>query len=197
MPSTQEVLASLPSQYKALQQVDQRWRSLKAGKIPVPQVYSTDNTALGPPDYDAVIAGGTLGIFLGAALAQRGLRVALLERGELRGRDQEWNTSRAELDTFEVLGLLSDEEIEQAIATEYNPARVAFHQGAELWVEGVLNIGVDPVYLLAALKEKFLAAGGQLLEHTPLQSVTVHPDGVQINTPDAPITARLLVDAMG
>lgn len=46
------------------------------------------------PQYDAVVCGGTLGIFAAAALAARGLRVAVVERGPLRGRDQEWNISR-------------------------------------------------------------------------------------------------------
>jgi len=32
-----------------------------------------------------------LGILIGCALAVQGLRVALIERGRLRGRDQEWN----------------------------------------------------------------------------------------------------------
>lgn len=43
------------------------------------------------------VCGGTLGIFLACALQQAGLRVAVLERGPLRGRAQEWNISRAEL----------------------------------------------------------------------------------------------------
>ncbi|MEO0407852.1 MAG: FAD-dependent oxidoreductase [Cyanobacteria bacterium P01_A01_bin.135] len=198
MNKTEEILAVLPGQvYRGLQQADQRWQALKAGQISVPQAYRTDSATIGEPQFDVAIAGGTLGIFLGAALAAQGWRVAVLERGELRGRDQEWNTSRAELSAFETLGLLSPEQIEQAIATEYNPARVAFHQGVELWVKDVLNIGVDPVYLLAALKERFLAAGGKLLEQTPLESVSVHPDGVQIHGLEESLTARLLVDAMG
>ncbi len=40
---------------------------------------------------------GTLGIFHGAALALRGRRVAVVERGRLQGREQEWNISRADM----------------------------------------------------------------------------------------------------
>lgn len=43
------------------------------------------------------MCGGTLGIFLAAALQLRGLQVAVLERGPLKGRQQEWNISRKEL----------------------------------------------------------------------------------------------------
>lgn len=45
-----------------------------------------------------VVCGGTLGIFLAAALQLAGLRVAVVERGPLRGRAQEWNISRKEID---------------------------------------------------------------------------------------------------
>lgn len=47
--------------------------------------------------YDVIVAGGTLGVFVAVALAQRGLSVAVVERGVLAGRTQEWNISRKEL----------------------------------------------------------------------------------------------------
>jgi hypothetical protein len=47
--------------------------------------------------YDVVVAGGTLGVFVAVALAQRGLSVAVVERGRLAGRTQEWNISRKEV----------------------------------------------------------------------------------------------------
>ncbi len=49
------------------------------------------------PAFDVVVCGGTLGVFLAASLQLRGLRVAVVERGHLRGREQEWNISRKEL----------------------------------------------------------------------------------------------------
>jgi lycopene cyclase CruP len=129
--------------------------------------------------------------------------VAVLERGKLRGRDQEWNISRRELHELVALGLLSEAELEQAIATEYNPARLSFHEGSEFWVTDVLNIGVDPVYLLDTLKSKFLDAGGQLFEDTAFVEAIVHPNGVEVQTKsehsDSPsaFSTRLLLDAMG
>jgi 2-polyprenyl-6-methoxyphenol hydroxylase-like FAD-dependent oxidoreductase len=47
--------------------------------------------------YDVVVAGGTLGVFVAVCLAQQGLSVAVVERGKLAGRTQEWNISRKEL----------------------------------------------------------------------------------------------------
>ncbi len=197
MSKTQEILSTIPGNpLIGLQKADKLWSTYKAGKRSFPTVITEQAKLLEQVDYDVAICGGTLGILLGAALAGKGWRVVLLERGELRGREQEWNISRRELETFVELELLSEEELAEAIATQYNPARITFNGGKELWVTDVLNIGIDPVYLLDKLKQKFLASGGTLLEHTPFQSATVHPNGVSIQA-SAPITARLLVDAMG
>ncbi|MEM9804213.1 MAG: FAD-binding oxidoreductase, partial [Cyanobacteria bacterium P01_D01_bin.56] len=180
---------------------DALWQDYRHGKIPVPTVITTQTAPLKTTEttssYDVVICGGTLGILLAASLAKLGWKVALLERGVLKGRDQEWNISRNELRTFVELGLLSEAELERAIATEYNPARIRFDGGDDLWVEDVLNIGVDPVYLLETLKQVFLAAGGELMEHTPFSSACVAPNGVLVNAGDNTLTSRLLIDTMG
>lgn len=180
-----------------LRRADQLWSAVKEGKIDIPKVVTTRDNYLGDYDSDLVICGGTLGILLGAALQQLGWRVTLIERGILQGREQEWNISREELQTFVDLDLLTWVELEQAIATEYNPARVGFTEDQEIWVQDVLNIGVDPVYLLATLKQKFLQAGGELLEHTAFKSATIHPDGVAITIAEQTHSTRLLIDAMG
>jgi lycopene cyclase CruP len=206
---TEQILSQLPGDVLGqLRRVDTLWKSLKENTAPIPNVVKENPTPLGEVDFDVVICGGTLGILIGAALAKKGWRVALVERGILRGRDQEWNISRKELETFVELGLLSEAELEKAIATEYNPARIGFFGGSEMWVRDVLNIGVDPVYLLEALKTKFLEAGGKLFEKTPFQSAVIHPDGISLEfqqNPQLPITnyqlpnfkTRLLIDAMG
>jgi len=180
-----------------LRRADQFWSALKEGKIDAPEVVSQSSDNLGETDTDLVICGGTLGILLGAALQQLDWRVTLIERGVLKGREQEWNISRDELETFIELDLLTSEELEIAIATEYNPARVGFDPDNEIWVKDVLNIGVDPVYLLEKLKQKFLATGGKLLENTAFGSAIVHPDGITIKAGEQTIKTRLLVDAMG
>lgn len=195
MSLTEEILSQLPGDVLGnLRRADNILQSIRENTTPTPSVVKESQATLGSVDWDAIICGGTLGILIGCALAVRGLRVALLERGILQGREQEWNISRKELEVFRELNLLTQEELEKAIATEYNPARVKFKDGAEVWVKDVLNIGVDPVYLLATLKQRFLDAGGQLFEHTPFTQVVVHPDGVIVNHQ---FTAKLLIDAMG
>jgi lycopene cyclase CruP len=192
---TEKILSQLPGDVlRGLRRTDDILKSVRENTAPIPTVVKESQQNLGNVDWDAIICGGTLGILIGCALAMRGWRIALLERGILRGREQEWNISRQELAVFLQLNLLTDEELEQALATQYNPARVSFHRGTEVWVENVLNIGVDPVYLLETLKIKFLAAGGQLLEHTPFNEAVIHPDGVIVNNQ---FKARLLIDAMG
>ncbi|MEH2435893.1 MAG: FAD-dependent oxidoreductase [Nostoc sp.] len=195
MSLTEEILSQLPGDVLAgLRQSDRILTSLRENSAPVPTLVKENQQLLGVVDNDLLICGGTLGILIGCALAVKGLRVALMERGILRGREQEWNISRKELDVFVELNLLTEEELESAIATQYNPARVSFAGGTEVWVEDVLNIGVDPVYLLATLKTRFLAAGGKLLENTPFTEAVVHPDGVMVNNQ---FKTRLLIDAMG
>lgn len=224
MTLTEEILSLLPGDALGeLRRADRRWQALREDTTPVIPVVEQSQLPLGVMDWDVVICGGTLGILIGAALARLGYRVALIERGILRGRKQEWNISRKELEVFLEMDLLSESELEQAIATEYNPARIGFLNGPEVWVRDVLNIGVDPVFLLDTLKSKFLAAGGQLLEGTPFEGAIVHPDGVMVNfgltekTQDSEISqtneppnhpslkipnskslkTRLLIDAMG
>jgi lycopene cyclase CruP len=198
MTLTERILAQRSDNALAnLRRADEFWTALKAGKIDVPKVVSQSSNNIGKCDRDVVISGGTLGILLGATLQQLGWQVSLIERGVLKGREQEWNISRDELQTFIELDLLTPEELEQAIATEYNPAKIGFNTSQEIWVKDVLNIGVNPVYLLATLKQKFLQAGGILLENTAFKSAVVHPDGVVIETSNQTIKTRLLIDAMG
>ncbi len=197
MGLTEDMLATLPGNpLVGLGQADELWLRYRTGNLPVADVVQTATDPLGQPDWDVVISGGTLGVLLAAALAQRGWRVVLLERGRLRGREQEWNISRRELATLTDLGLLTETELEAVLASEYNPARIQFLGGEPLWVRDVLNVGVDPVALLEILKAKFLAAGGQLIENTAFEGAWVHPDGVLVRA-GQPLKTRLLIDAMG
>ncbi|MGB3651811.1 MAG: FAD-binding oxidoreductase [Rivularia sp. (in: cyanobacteria)] len=195
MSLTQEILSQLPGDvFGGLRRADSILTSIKSGNVPVPMVVKESQQPLSNVDWDVVISGGTLGILIGCALVSRGVKVALIERGILRGREQEWNISRHELQVLLELDLLTSEELDKAIATEYNPARVSFTAGTEVWVENVLNIGVYPVYLLETLKQRFLERGGKLFENTPFSEAVVHPDGVMVNNQ---FKSRLLIDAMG
>ncbi|MEN9266342.1 MAG: hypothetical protein Q6K99_08915, partial [Thermostichales cyanobacterium BF4_bins_65] len=171
------------------------WHRLRFPQPP-PAIVTWDQGCLGTVDGDVLIVGGTLGVMVGAALVQQGWRVLLWERGLVRGREQEWNISRRELQVFLDLELLSD--LNPIIATEYNPGRVQFAGGDPLWVRDVLNVGVDPVALIAAVKQRFEQWGGQVAEQTPLAAVRVYRDGVEVrSTTGAVARARLLIDAMG
>ncbi|MDJ0567577.1 MAG: FAD-binding oxidoreductase [Pleurocapsa sp. MO_192.B19] len=199
MSLTEEILSRQPDNVlERLRGADKFWSALRSGNVNIlEKVITVSSECLGECETDVVICGGTLGILLGAALQKLGWQVTLIERGILKGREQEWNISRQELETFIKLELLTKAELEQAIATEYNPARVGFQDGKEVWVKDVLNIGVDPIYLLEILKQKFIQFGGQLLENTPFKSAIVHSDGVALNAGEQVIKTRLLIDAMG
>ena len=191
MSLTEKILSQVPGDaLGGLRKVDRLWENLKQNTAPAPQAVKHSQQPLETLDFDIVIGGGTLGILIGTALAVRGWRVALLERGILRGREQEWNISRKELDAFLELNLLTAEEIDKAIATEYNPARISFANTPDIWVRDVLNIGIDPVYLLETLKQKFLQAGGKLFENTPFKTATIHPNGVLVESEN---TEKLLI----
>lgn len=201
MTFVETFLSTVPGNpLQGLRSLDQRWQQWRNRSVtePVP-VIAESSALLGAVEWDVVICGGTLGIMLGAALAQFGWRVALLEKGTLRGRAQEWNTSREELGVLVRLGLLTEAQFEQTIASEFNPNRIAFQGGPEFWVKDVLNIGVDPVYLLETLKQFFLQQGGKLFENTGFTHASIHPDGVnlQAGTETETFKARLLIDVMG
>jgi len=197
MTLTEHMLSGLPGNpLRGLTLADERWSQLRHGELSAQSVVYESDQPLEDLDWDVVISGGTLGILLGAALVQRGWKVALLERGELRGREQEWNISRQELANLSDLGLLTPEEIDAVIASEYNPARLQFGQGDPIWVQDVLNVGVDPVGLLDRLKAKFLSSGGKLFEQTAFEGAWVHPNGVLVKA-GQPFHTRLLIDAMG
>ena len=145
MGQVQEILSQVQGNpLKGLQFADQRWSQWRNGQIPQPSIVQTRSEPCGDYDFDVVVCGGTLGILLAAALQRRGWQVAVLEKGILQGRVQEWNISRSELATLTELELLTPKELQEIIVTEYNPARVQFHNGSPLWVENVLNIGVSP-----------------------------------------------------
>ncbi|MBD2186866.1 FAD-dependent oxidoreductase [Pseudanabaena mucicola] len=192
--------ADIPSQ---LERIDNFWTKYRQGESDIAKIVQTSTAQLEQIEFDVVVCGGTLGIFIACALQRLGWRVAIIEQGSLRGRAQEWNISRQELNTFLELDLLSVSELETAIATTYNPARVGFKGGKDLWVRDVLNIGVDPIYLLEVLKQKFLAAGGKLFEQTAFKQAITHSNGVTIEAVDKSdqacktLTGRLLLDVMG
>ena len=82
-------------------------------------------------------------------------RVAVLERGPLKGREQEWNLSRKELEELVGEGLLSAQEADECVASAFNPVRAGFHGGRDVWTENVLNIGVRPDRIIERVNAGF------------------------------------------
>ncbi|WP_055075924.1 hypothetical protein [Pseudanabaena sp. 'Roaring Creek'] len=210
----QTLRSQMPAETPAqLESMDAFWTSFRQRNQTIAPVVQTVQGKIGEQkgeqDFDAIVCGGTLGIFIACALQCQGWRVAIIERNILRGREQEWNISRQELNAFLELDLLTETELETAIATIYNPARVGFNGGKELWVRDILNIGVDPVYLLEVLKQKFLGAGGTLWEQATFTQAIVYTDGVsvefarqfdredRVDRENILIKGKLLLDVMG
>ncbi len=73
-----------------------------------------------------VVCGGTLGIFAALALQLKGRNVCVVEGGKLVGREQEWNISMDELMELVELGVLTTEDLDEAIKTEFPVCRSGF-----------------------------------------------------------------------
>lgn len=163
---------------------EQYWKVLRNMKSEPerkgPKVVTTQTTNVGPCEFDLIICGGTLGLFLATALQMRGKRVCIVEKRLCVGRNQEWNISRGEISILTELGLLSQEELEKCIISEFNPIRCGFKGGKDIWIEDVLNLGILPRVLLEMLRAKFEAAGGVIYENTAFKSAKVGPDGILV-----------------
>ena len=125
--------------------------------IPPPPAFVTDDAALGNPkswwkireqalnayekdekaelDFDVVVCGGTLGIFVATALQLKGHDVCVVEGGTLQGREQEWNISMDEMLELVELGVLTNEDIVEAVTTEFPACRSGFknEEGERQW----------------------------------------------------------------
>jgi lycopene cyclase CruP len=105
------------------------------------------------------------------------------------GRSQEWNISRHEIEALVHEGLLTSAELEACVTSEFNPIRSGFHgmsSADEIWESDLLNLGICPRALLQILKDRFLDAGGVLLEETSFRQAEVFDDGIRLRiTPSA------------
>ncbi|KAL6751611.1 hypothetical protein V8C86DRAFT_668952 [Haematococcus lacustris] len=176
------------------------WKTLKASKHepnrkgPTVVRVAQPGARLEHVDFDVVVCGGTLGLMLAATLQRRGHKVAVVDKRLIQGRTQEWNISRGELAALTRAGLLTAEELSSCIASEFNPVRVGFAGGEPIWVNDCLNLGVSPRKLLDLVKEKFVEAGGVLMENVSFKSAEVMPgSGVRLTLN----VHALLMDCMG
>ncbi|KAJ0880506.1 putative lycopene beta-cyclase [Helianthus annuus] len=143
--------------YEALKRLDNLWSSICSAQTETavvqeprqvvtntPGLFSQSDMANKEVDkFDVLVCGGTLGIFVATALSLKGLRVGVVERNLLKGREQEWNISRKELLELVEVGVLTEDDIEQATTSVFNPNRCGFESKGEIWVSNILNLGVS------------------------------------------------------
>lgn len=209
---------------------DNKSMSLRQDGNPPPFQFVTDDGAVGNPyswqklrmqtgnsgnlDHDVVVCGGTLGIFVARALQLKGHSVCVVERGQLRGREQEWNISMNEMMELVELGVLTMTDIDEAVTTEFPVCRSGFKNkeaettgsyfengiGYECDTPDVLNLGVAPGVLIENVKQRFIDAGGTVRESTPIQGIAISEmlgAVVDLGEGVEPISSRLIVDCMG
>lgn len=195
--------------YAALKRLDRLWSNICSDQTVtqgLPKVVSSAPGLFSQSDisgkkvetFDVLVCGGTLGIFIATALSRRGLRVGVVERNILKGREQEWNISRKELLELVEVGILEEDDIEQVISASFNPNRSGFEGRGEIWVEEILNLGVSPVKLIEIMKKRFNSFGGVIFEGCSVSSICIHEDAAVLELAEGKIlSARLIIDAMG
>ena len=152
-------------------------------------------------DYDVVIAGGGLSLLLGPLLADRGLRVAVLDRARVGGAHREWNAGEAEVKALSSSGLFSPDEVNALIVARYREGICRWHAGGTYPVRGVLDHAIDAGRLLQAARARAEARGVTLLDG---HALLAHAEGresvalsVEAGGARRTLLARLLVDARG
>ncbi|CAE7867777.1 unnamed protein product [Symbiodinium necroappetens] len=157
----------------------------------------------GMQSFDVVVCGGTLGILVARALQNEGYAVCIVERGVVRGRDQEWNVNAQELEPLIRQEIISKEEADQALQSSWPSSRVGM-EGAHAveFYAGALNAGVSPKVLVDAARRRFEAAGGVIMEQTMLDAIDIFDDGAVLQLSrqaegKVQVRARLVLDAMG
>ncbi|XP_043693790.1 uncharacterized protein LOC122644234 [Telopea speciosissima] len=197
------------SSYNALKKLDQLWSNICSSPTVlqeqrevvscIPGLFSQSDLADRAVDaFDVLICGGTLGIFLATALSSKGLRVGIIERNLLKGREQEWNISRKELMELVEVGILTEDDIEQVTAVKFNPNRCGFEGKGEIWVEDILNLGVSPSKLIELMKTRFTSLGGVIFEGDSVSSISIYDDAAVLQFTEGNILiSDLVIDAMG
>ncbi len=200
---------------RAVLDLERRWVALnsRAGPVePFRHVQTAGDLPLCRPEnsFDVVIAGGSLGLVLGAALAKRGLRVMLFDKGKVGEAHREWNISERELGALSRWGIFTPEEIGRTIATRYNRGVVSFDatgtgvEACPLTLTGVLDTALDAQAVLDLARRRFVQAGGAILERHTFRRLHTAQQGevasvFELEGPEgtAFYRARLAIDTMG
>jgi hypothetical protein len=141
----------------------------------------------------------------------KGHRVCVLEAGKLQDRGQEWNISMDELLDLMKLGVLTQEDVDEAITTEFrtgfknrevtptNGEYFANGAGSECDIPDVLNLGVAPAVLLERVAARFKKLSGVIKEETRLKGVVVSEmigTAMDLGDENEPVTAWLVLNCM-
>ena len=113
--------------------------------------------------------------------------MVVIERGPLKGREQEWNISRPELEALVPLGVLTAAQADACVTKEFNPIRCGFHgSGTDPMVtRDILNCGVKPSALLECARANFERKGGVVMERAALAGIDVRPNGALLDVAPA------------
>jgi len=219
------------STFYKFQKAEESWELIKQQRQrqTKPSVFVTQDVAVGnidcwnrlsqqhgvKLDYDVVVLGGKLGIFYAAALQAKGYNVAVIETDSMQGREQEWNVSIDELLELVKLKLLTINELNESIATNFVVSRSAFKNkeitpleggykengvGFELLSDDAVNLGVSPSKLIQIVNMRFQERGGIIFENQPIRGVAISDStgtAIDLGPSLQPITARLVIDCLG
>ncbi|GFQ07229.1 hypothetical protein PHJA_002867000 [Phtheirospermum japonicum] len=217
---TQRIMESIPVNgevggaggaysYTALKRLDDVWSSICSASpvveeprqvvSNVPGLFSKSEQAEKCKDiFDVLVCGGTLGIFIATALSCKGLRVGIVEKSVLRGREQEWNISRKELLELVEVGVLTEDDIDHVTTSNFNPNRCGFEGKGEIWVNDILNLGISPAKLIEIMRKRFDSLGGVIFEGCGVSHISIYEDAAVLELGDGKIlSSRLIIDAMG
>ncbi|KAL3615277.1 hypothetical protein CASFOL_040938 [Castilleja foliolosa] len=217
---TQRIMESIPVNgevggaggaysYNALKRLDNVWSSICSASSVieeprqvvsnVPGLLSESEQAKKCDDiFDVLVCGGTLGIFIATALSYKGLRVGIVEKSVLRGREQEWNISRKELLELVDVGVLTEDDIDNVTTSNFNPNRCGFEGKGEIWVNDILNLGISPANLIEIMRKRFDSLGGVIFEGCGVSRISIYDDAAVLELADGKIlSSSLIIDAMG
>ncbi|HKR01688.1 MAG TPA: hypothetical protein VJT09_13495, partial [Pyrinomonadaceae bacterium] len=161
-------------------------------------------------EFEIIYAGGVLGLLHGAVMSRcYGRRVLVFDAGEVGQTQADWNVSEEDLGALERSGLFTRDEVEAAVVNRYRSGFVKFHDKGSrvktppLWVDGVLNVAIEPDLLLrqAEAKLKKSETDSAVLSNHRFVRCYVQPERVTVEVEDVRtrrrslFAARLFVDA--
>lgn len=152
---------------------------------------------------DVVIVGGGLSLLIAPLLAERGMRVAVVERGTAGIVHRGWNVSRAELEPLHRCGLFSRREVDELIVARYRCGICSWYGGGSYPVRGVLDCAVDAPRFLWETRLRAEARGVTIFDGHELVAHRAGRHGVRLliearaDRARTELTTRILVDARG